>query len=155
LRLALASWLLIATTVILVPATITLAWQSGSFEIRASTGQEIVKNLREWTAEEIRIRKDPTAETRREELLSLHKRFQDCFRQHEYILSDLEGNKFNIFLVPKYASFANPAISFRADESGKIRAAKVYSSSARCPEDAEVIADVRESEKDFYPLRHL
>lgn len=161
-RLALASWLLMAATVILVPATITFGWQSGSYAVRAhSGGPRIVNKLRGLTAEEIRIRKAPSAETRKEELLALHERYRDSFHsmdysRHKCIFTEiLEGHKFTIFLVPTNVSFFTPAISFRADESGKIRAAKVYSADVRCPEDAEVIADVHEPEKDFYPFSSL
>jgi hypothetical protein len=160
-RLALASWLLIATTVILVPASIILGMQSGAYTITVNRSQDIVKILRQYAAEEIRIRKDSTVKTRKEELRELHDRFLGSIRErysHECIIDEqLTGQKFTIFMVPKskYANFIWPAISFRVDESGKIRAVKVYSPGTRCPKDAKVIADVREPEKDFYPLDRL
>lgn len=160
-RLALASLLLIASTVILVPATISLGVQSSAYTITVNRSHKIVKILRQYAAEEIRIRKDSTVRTRKKELRELHDRFLGSIPErysHEYIIDEqLTGQKFTIFMVPKYADFIwpGPAISFRADESGKIRAVKVYSPGTRCPQDAKVIADIREPEKDFYPLDRL
>lgn len=156
-RLALASWLLIAATIILVPAAIALGVQSSAYYISVSRGSNIVKILRQYTAEEIRIRKDSRigTRTRKEELLALHERYRDSFRSMDYsrhkciFTGSLEGRKFTIFLVPTNVSFFTPAISFRADESGKIRAVKVYSPGLSCPQDAKVIDDVREPEKDY------
>lgn len=151
-RLILASWLLIATTIILVPASIALGVQSSAYYISVSRGRDIVKILRQYAAEEIRIRKGSTAETK-EELLELHDRFLGSIpKRYECIIDEsLTGQKFTIFMVPKDASFIwpGPAISFRVDESGKIRAVKVYSPGLSCPQNAKVIADVRELEKIY------
>jgi len=152
-RLVLASWLLITSAVILVPVSITLALQTGDFYHYAYKGSEKVKTLRAWTTEEMRIRNSPDVfnqEKIRNELLSLRESYQSS-SLYTCILPgySAEGKKFTILMVPNQASFLWPAISFRADETGKIRAAKVYKPGAVCPDDAKIITEVRESEKDY------
>ncbi|HOI74629.1 MAG TPA: hypothetical protein PLO63_10815 [Syntrophales bacterium] len=160
-RMLLASSLIVASTAILVPVTIAVGWQEGSYQLRQSQGQKIVKDFREFVAEEIRLRKQPQTGDARGGLLSLHARCRETFESRDYsrhrceLPSDLEAMKFTIHLVPSRASLFVPAISFRADESGKIRAAKVYSPGERCPADAQVVTDATRPDEGFYPLYSL
>ncbi len=160
-RMLLASSLIVASTAILVPATIAVGWQEGSYQLRQSQGQKIIKDFREFVAEEIRLRKQPRAGDARSGLLSLHARCRETFENSDYsrhrceLPSDLDATEFTIHLVPSRASLFVPAISFRADESGKIRAVKVYSPGHRCPADAQVVTDATKQDEGFYPLYSL
>ena len=160
-RMLLASSLIVASTAILVPATIAVGWQEGSYQLRQFQGQKIVKDFREFVTEEIRLRKQPRTGDARSGLLSLHARCRETFENRDYsrhrceLPSDLEATQFTIHLVPSRASLFVPAISFRADESGMIRAAKVYAPGERCPADAQVVTDTSKPDEGFYPLYSL
>jgi hypothetical protein len=92
--------------------------------------------------EEIKFRNAPrTKETEARILLireKCNKSFGSSYSRHECILVEFGAPKekeFTIFVVPTRASILFQAISFRADQSGTIRAAKVNKPGVRCPED--------------------